>query len=345
MYSLKPINITSTKTNSTEPLTSSEMGKLWATYMGNSKSKCILSYFLQHVEDEDIRTLLENAYNLSVDFIETIKGIFEKENFPIPKGFDEEDVNLSAPRLFQDEFYVHYIKYTAKAGASIYNVAFPLVYRNDVKEFYNYCIDSTKALMDQTKEILMNKGFIIKPPIIPVPEKVVFAHNDFLNGFFGHVRPMQALEIAHLYDNIENNVTSKALIMSFAQVAQNEKIRDLFKRGENLTHRNLERYMKKLSNENLPAPPYLDHLVTTSSFSPFSDKIMVSHKMDMFSMKIRAFGNSAAVTARHDLGLLYSRSLLNIQAFVEDAAEIYIENGWMEKPPHAADRDHIASDK
>ncbi|HHY73049.1 MAG TPA: DUF3231 family protein [Bacillus bacterium] len=345
MYILEPIKLTSSKTNTTEPLTSSEMGKLWATYMGNSMAKCILSYFLQHVEDEDIKTLVKNAYNLSVDFMETIKGIFEKESFPIPKGFGEEDVNPGAPRLFEDEFYVHYLKYTAKAGMSIYSVAVPLAYRNDVKEFFNYCVDSTKTLMEQIKEILMNKGFIIKPPFIPVPEKVEFVHKDFLNGFLGHVRPMQALEITHLYDNIENNVTSKALIMAFAQVAKNEKIRVLFERGKNLTHTNLERYMKKLHDENLPSPSFLDHLVTTSMFSPFSDKIMLNHKMDMFSMKLRAYGNSVAVSTRHDLGVLYFRSLMKIQGFVEDAAEICIENGWMEKPPYAADRENIASNK
>lgn len=63
------------------------------------------------------------------------KEIFEKENFPVPKGFTEEDVNLNAPRLFEDEYYVHYLKYAAKAGMSIYNVGIPLVYRKDVNEF------------------------------------------------------------------------------------------------------------------------------------------------------------------------------------------------------------------
>jgi len=345
MYSLKPIKLTSMKTNTTEPLTSAEMGKLWATYMGNSMAKCILKYFLQHIEDDDIKTLVENAYQLSADFTETIKGIFEKDHFPVPHGFGEEDVNLSAPRLFKDEFYVHYLKYTSKAGMSIYTVAISLVYRKDVNEFFHYCLDATKALMEQIKEILMHKGYIDKPPLIPVPEKVEFVHQDFLNGFFGHVRPMHGLEIAHLYDNIENNIASKALIMAFAQVAKSEKIRELFERGKELTHTNLVRYMKKLNDENLPSPTFIDHLVSTSTVSPFSDKIMLFHKMDMFSMKMRSYGNSVAISARHDLGLLYSRSLIKIQSFVEDAAEIYIENGWMEKPPHAVDRDQLASGK
>jgi hypothetical protein len=338
MKTIKPIKVGSYKTSTNERLTSAELGKLWATFMGNSMSKCILSYYLQHVEDNDIKTLLENALQLCEKFMETSKEIFEKENFPTPIGFTEDDLNLGAPRLFQDEYYVHYLKYTAKAGMSIYNAGFPLVFRKDVNEFFRYCMDATMDLVDQIKEILMDKGLIIKPPLIPIPEKPDFADENFLQGFFGDVRPLHALEITHFYDNIENNVTSKALIMAFAQVAKDEKIRHLFEWGRDMTSANIEAYMKKLHHENLPTPSFLDDLVTTSTFSPFSDKLMLFHKMDMFSMKIRAFGNSVAVNGRHDVGLLYTKSFMKITKFVESAAKMMIEKGWMETPPQAADR-------
>jgi hypothetical protein len=339
MITLKPIHLNTPKTAISENLTSAEMGKLWATYMGNSMARCFLTCFLQHVDDEDIKTLLENAHNLCVDFLKTTEEIFRKENFPIPTGFSlEEDINPHTPRLFHDEFYVHYLKYAAKAGMSIYNVGYPLVYREDVREFFNYCMESTMLLMDQIKAILMHKGLIIKPPLIPIPEKVEFIQQDFLNGFFGHVRPLHALEIAHFYDNIENNVTSKALIMAFAQVAKDEKIRQLFEKGKNFTQNNLERYMQKLHDENLPSPSFIDDLVTDSRFSPFSDKIMLFHKADMFSMKMRAYGNSVAVNGRHDIGLAYTKSFLKISLFAEEAAKIMIEKGWMEQPPYAAVR-------
>ena len=94
---------------------------------------------------------------------------------------------------------------------------------------------------------------------------------SFLNGFFGHVRPLHALEITHFYDNIENNVASKALIMGFAQVVKDEKIRKLFEWGRDMTATIVEQYMQKLHDENLPTPSFLDDLVTTSTFSPFSD--------------------------------------------------------------------------
>lgn len=171
-----------------------------------------------------------------------------------------------------------------------------------------------------------------------------FVHDDFLNGYFGHVRPLHALEIAHFYDNIENNVTSKALIMAFAQVVKDEKIRKLFERGRDMTAENVQHYMQMLHDENLPTPSFLDDLVTKSTFPPFSDKLMLFHKMDMFSMKMRAFGNSVAVNGRHDVGFLYTRSFMKIGRFVEDAAKIYIEKGWMERAPHAVNRDKIEND-
>ncbi|MGV3467275.1 MAG: DUF3231 family protein [Heyndrickxia sp.] len=342
MDTIKPIELSSYKTSTDEPLTAAEMGKLWATYMGNSMAKCILSYFLKNVEDKDIKTLLENALTLCEKFLKNTGHIFNKENFPIPKGFSlEEDVNLGAPRLFHDEYYPHYLKYAAKAGLSIYSIAIPLVYRKDVKDFFTYCMTSTMELMEQIKEVLMHKGLILKPSIIPVPDKVEFAHEDFLNGFFGHVRPLHALEITHFYDNIENNVTSKALIMAFAQVVKDEKIRKLFEWGRDMTAKNVKHYMQKLQDENLPAPSFLDDLVTKSTFSPFSDKIMLFHKMDMFSMKMRAFGNSVAVNGRHDVGLLYAKSFLKIGGFVEQAAKIMIEKGWFELAPFAVDRNKL----
>lgn len=49
--------------NTNEKLTSAEIGKLWATYTGNTLFTCVLSYYLKHVEDKDIKKVVENALN------------------------------------------------------------------------------------------------------------------------------------------------------------------------------------------------------------------------------------------------------------------------------------------
>jgi spore coat protein CotF len=328
----------------TEKLTSAEMGKLWVTYMGNSMSQYVLSYYLQHVEDQDIKKIVVHALNLTKSNVQEIKKIFIQENFPVPIGFTEEDVNLNAPRLFADEFYLHYLKYVGKAGLSIYSIAVPIMTRLDIRDFFINNLNSTVNLMNEVNNVLMAKGYLIKPPAIPTPAKVDFIKKqNYLNGFLGNVRPLSALEIAHFYSNIEDNVTSKALLVGFSQVATNEQIQEFFIRGKEITNKHIESCSQHLNKENLPAPPLLDHLVSTSTISPFSDKLMLAHKIDMFSMKIRAYGDGMSLNGRHDIGGMYTRFVKDVGLYVEDAANIMIDHGWMEQPPKAADRDHLAS--
>jgi Protein of unknown function (DUF3231) len=324
------------------PLTSAEMGKLWTTYTGNTLAKCVLSYYLQHINDQDIKRVLENALNLSEVLVGKIKEIFIQENFPIPIGFTDEDVNLGAPRLFSDEFYLHYLKYAGKAGMSIYSIAIPIMTREDIRDFFIHTLNSTVNLMTEVNELLMTKGFYIKPPHIPTPEKVDFIKKqNYLNGFFGDVRSLHALEIAHLYDHIENNLTSKALLIGFSQVTENNNIREFFIRGKELTNRHIEISSQQLHKENLPSSILLDHLVSESTLSPFSDKLMLAHKIEMFSMKIRNIGNALSLNGRRDLGGMYAKFLTDVGLFVEDGANIMIEQGWMEQPPKAIDRNKL----
>jgi spore coat protein CotF len=331
--------------NSFDKLTSAEIAKLWVSYLGNTKSICVLSYFLQHVDDIEIKMVLTHALNLSTEFVETTQEIYLKENIPFPKGFTEEDVNLGAPRLFLDEFYLHYLKYAGKAGISLYGVAIPLVVRLDIRDFFTKCLDSTVKLTNQVNDLLMKKGLLEKSPYIPIPETIDFVKkHHYMNGFLGNLRPLSSIEITHLYDIVQSNTTSKNLLIGFTQVARREKIRDHFIKGKTITHKHIQSCSKLLQNENLPAPALLDHLVTTSTFSPFSDKLMLQHKIDMFAMKIRYYGNALAVSARHDIGAMYIKFLMNIGMFLEGCAETMIDHGWLEQPPGAVDRDTLASE-
>lgn len=329
--------------NINERLTSAEMGKLWATYTGNTMAKCVLSYYLKHVVDRDIKKVLENALKLSETLIETIKDMFNKANFPLPIGFTDEDVNLDAPRLFSDEFYLHYLKYLCKAAMSIYSIAIPIMTRKDISGFFINTLNSTVKLMAEINDELEGKGLMVKPPFIPIPNKVDFVQQQsYLHGFFGDIRPLHALEIAHLYDNIENNATSKGLLIGFSQVAKTEKVRKFMLRGKEMTNKHIELCSQQLHKNNLPSPPLLDDLVSTTTFSPFSDKLMLWHKIDMFSMKIRSYANGASLNGRRDIAGMYAKFLLDIGLYVEDGANIMIDHGWMEQPPQAIDREDLA---
>ncbi len=325
-------------------LTSAELGKLWATYTGNTMAKCMLTYFHKCVDDSDIKEVINDALNLCDSLIQSIKDIFTLENFPIPIGFTEDDINSDAPRLFSDEFYLYYLKYTGKAGMSLYSNAIALVTRKDVRQLFTDTLHETVKLLNNVNITLYEKGLLTNPPPIPVPTKVDFVKKqNYLYGFLGNVRPLHGLEITHLYDNLQNDITSKALVIGFSQVARDEKIKHYFNRGTEINQKHIELCSQKLDNGNLPSPPLIDHLVSTSTVTPFSDKLMVFHKVDMFSMKIRSYANGLSLNGRRDIATMYSRFLMDVSLYVEDGANILIEREWMEQPPQAVDRDHLTS--
>jgi hypothetical protein len=346
MFSIKPIELNSEKirANTIDSYSAAEIGKLWTTYMGNSMSVRILSYFYKNTEDEEIKLVVENALTLSVQIVKEIEVLLKSKSYPIPIGFSEEDVNLSAPRLFSDELYLHYLKYAGKAGLDLYGAAIPMMIEHDVCKFFSELMSATVKLLQQVNEVLLVKGFLAKIPNLPISKEVTFVKKkSYLNAVIGDVRPLNALEVAHLHYNLENNLAGKALLIGFSQTARNNSVKDFFLRGKEITAIQIEDCARLLHKDNLPSPPLLDHLVTTSTVAPFSDKLMLFHKIDMFAMKIRSFGDAVSVSGRHDLGAKYTKFLMEIALYVNDGAKILIENGWMEKMPGAADREELSS--
>jgi len=91
------------------PLISSEIGGLWNAYMSESLTTKVLSYFLNRVEDEETRVLLQQTLDMSNQHLTEITNIFNQAGLPIPDAFNDNDVNISAPRLFSDSFYLFVI--------------------------------------------------------------------------------------------------------------------------------------------------------------------------------------------------------------------------------------------
>jgi hypothetical protein len=327
-------------------LNSAEQGKLWATYMGNSMAICVLSHMLAHVEDQDIRKILKYALSLAEQYVKDIQDIFVRESYPLPEGFTDNDVNLDAPRLFADEMYLHYLKYVCKAGLSIYGIAVALMTRPDVREFFKECLNQSTTLISRVNELMIKKGIAFPAPMIPYPSQIDFIKKqNYLRGFWGEIRPLHSLEITHLYDNVENNATSKAILIGFSQVAQSDSTRSYFLLGKDIAAKHYDILNTYLQEEDLSSSPVMDPLVAASTLPPYSDKLMVFHKVDMFSMRVRTYGNALAFAARRDLAARYAKLIFDVGRYAEDGAKIMIQHGWMEQPPQAVDREVLAKSK
>ncbi|WP_235549193.1 DUF3231 family protein [Paenibacillus sp. Root444D2] len=134
----------------------------------------------------------------------------------------------------------------------------------------------------------------------------------------------------------------RSLLIGYSQVAKDKKVRDYFIRGRNIADKHVEIFGTLLSKEYLPSASAWDTLPTESTDAPFSEKLMMFHTTALSSAGIAHYGRSLGQSPRTDLGEIYVRLTAEILNFAKDGSDILIENGWLEQPPQAADRDKLA---
>ncbi|WP_162632680.1 DUF3231 family protein [Paraliobacillus zengyii] len=320
-------------------LTSSEIGALWASYMTESGAIPLLKYFLEKVEDKEVKSVLKIALNYSEEHILEVINIFNEENYPVPIGFTKAGVDLNAPRLYSDTYALYFLRNLGKAGIASNGAALTFSAREDMRNIYIRYINDSIHVEDVTKQVLLSKGLFIRPPHLPVPKEVTFVKSEkFLQGWLGERRPLTAEEISHIYMNYTNNIYGSSLLMGFAQVAKNEQVKKHFIKGMELSRGILEVLKVLMDESNLPSPMTWDAEVSDSTIPPFSDKLMLFQCNALTSISLANIGGSVALSFRRDLAAKYVKQMTKIGLYGEDGAELMINNGWLEYPPHSVNR-------
>lgn len=333
------------KTNTSQSssgLTSVEMASLWNGYLIETMVHHMFKYFLQHVDDHEIKALVEISHSLSKKQMKMYESIFQKEKFPIPRGTQPEDINLNAPRLFSDIYYLNYIKNVAKFALITHTTAFTEVTRPDMKKHFGDMIDNLKEIEVKTTGLMLSKGVYTRPPYVPTPVGVDFVKSQkFLGTLFGSQRPLTVQEIAQLFTIAEGNALGKATSMAFSQVTQDKKIKAYFSKGKETANKNVELFNEMLLAEDLPTVKTYDCEVTGSTVSPFSDRLMLFQESIIATAGIGNYGMAIAQSQRKDLAVTYTRLFGEAMEYAEEGGKLLVENGWMEQPPLAIDREEL----
>jgi len=325
-------------------LTSSEISSLWTAYQEVTIAICGIRFFLQHIDDKQIQEVLEKTLSLVESEKTKITNIFNKENYPVPQGFTEEDVNLDASRLFSDQLYLAYIFNLTKLKIPATGVSLMGASRLDVMQYFSESLKNAQHLHIETKELQKEKGIYIRAPYIPTPNQIDFVEKQtFLAGWFADRRPLLGTEIASIVFNAERNALGQAVITGFSQVAKSKEVRSYFSRGREISGKHLNVFASILHEDYLSdGALLLTPQVTNSTESPFSDKLMMTLVTTLIASGIGQYGISVSTSPRRDLGVHYARLIAELTKYSNDGAEILIDNGWMEQPPMAANRKDLA---
>jgi hypothetical protein len=327
------------------PLSSSELGNLWQAYQEKSMALRALEYFIEKAQESKVRKILQAVYDTEKKNEQRIQAIFQDAGAVIPAAFTESDVNRDAPRLFDDNSALMYIRMMSKVLTGLYSLHSGMSYRPDICDLYMDFTTDTQRCYTHTSQYLLEQGVLTRPPIVPMPQEVEFVDDThYTDGFklFHDKRVLNTVEIGLVYQSLETNITGMQLMAGFEQVAKDPDAKKYFQRGKELAKKVISIMSTLLLESDIPAPSTWAGEITDSTIAPFSDKLMMynTNLLSMFGLGSNSVG--AAFSFRGDLLVKMGRIMADTFDFAKDGGEIMMKHGWMEEPPQAVDRRKLA---
>ncbi|MFD2043124.1 DUF3231 family protein [Ornithinibacillus salinisoli] len=317
-------------------LTAAEVSGLWLQYMGDSMAICVYKYFLKIVEDRDIKSIIEISLQLADEHIIKITEILKEENFQVPIGFTEHDLNLNAPRLFSDKFLLFYSYIMTIHGLTAYSLALTNSQRKDIQNYFFECMITSKELFQKIVHLSKSKGVFTKVPPIPSPQKVEYIKSSgIISNLFGEKRPLNSSELSNLFFNSKKTGFIRSLSIGFSQVAVREDVRNFMLKNVKLAGKDAESFDMILQQENLPTPDNWDNEVTNSTISPFSDKLMMFHAAFLVNSALSYYGAALGSSLRSDMVVNYYTVHNHAMQAGAICYNIMVKYGWLEKQPEA----------
>ena len=218
--------------------------------------------------------------------------------------------------------------------------------RKDLRDFYDSCDNDAKRMYHQTIELLLEKGNFQRDPLFyPAKNPEFISSQDFTDGFFGKGRRLTATEIISISFNLKKSIMAKTLSIAFSQVAQTKEVRKFLEDSEKTSDGQIQALSKIMHTDNLPVPKSWETEVTTSTDSPFSDKLMLYHIGFLFQAAQAYHGAGLASAMRTDLVATYESTILKTLMVTKKWFDLMVQNKWLEQPPLAPNRKEIAKEK
>ncbi len=321
------------------PPAASEIGYLWSNYLAESMSVCMLKYIVAKSKDPDFKPIFQRALDVSTQRIESIEKIFNLFQHPIPEAFGDKDVEINARKLFSESYLLTYTRLTNKYILLNYGQAYGVSYRPGIRDFFHECIDTCQEIIKKSTDILLAKGLLLKTPYVVIPDRVEYVYDkNYYGSLIGRKRPLNALEINYIFDNMYSNLILKTINLGMCQVVKDEKVRKYLTWGKKITEKQVESLSLLLKQDELPSPATHDFEISASKESPFSDRLIMFHITTVTAFSVLEYGIGLTNTARKDVAAAFARSIGELIHFAKDGTDILIERGWLEKPPETANR-------
>ncbi|AZB42135.1 DUF3231 family protein [Bacillus sp. FJAT-42376] len=319
-----------------KPMSSSELANLWSTYQKKTMLLRIIEHALDVTTQKDITSILHYAYQEETKFVKEIAQLLKKEGASIPEGFDETDVNRNAERLFDQYFYIRFLRMLMKLGIGLNAVHLSMVYRNDIHDFFSRTSAHSNKVFGMCTNCLLQVGNGTIPPVIQMPEHPKYVEKEkYLAGFHFRKRPLNATELSIIYHIVENNNFGAQLMKGLAKVVKEPAVKNYMKKGETLAIDLYQSYGKLMEGSGISVSALPGAVIAETKTSPYSDKLIMYLINLLSSLGLTSNALGTTYSLRPDLPLKMALSARDIYSFAKEGGKIMIDHHWMEEIPAA----------
>jgi hypothetical protein len=326
------------------PLSSSEIGTLWLTYMEKTLILRITEYFLEKTEDQEAKNILGMCWQEVNYYTDLMKMVFEQQGIAVPIGFNNQDVNLEAPKLFDNGFDIMLLRVLKKMSMGLYTISMNMSYRVDVMTIYEGLTAATQKLYKLATLYLLRKGILTLPPKVTMPKTTEFIKsNEYLEGLnpFSQKRTLNLIELGILHQGIEGNNVGFQLMTGFSQSAQDKEVKEYCIKGMKLAKKQIQTFEEMLLKSNVHFSATSGSTVTTSTIPPFSDKLLMHCIAFLNGFAIVGMSFGTFFSLRKDITMQSTLIAKDVFFYGQEGINLMIKKGWFEEPPQMEDRSQI----
>ena len=329
-------------------LTSTELGALWRAYITISGDNLILDFLKDKTIDIEAKNILTDSITEYQNIKSRIVNLYNDQKTVIPIGFNERDVIMEAPPLFDDLFNIMYLRQIMKLALGNCAIFFSMSYMEEVQNIVKLISDGANKYYAITTKYLLNKGVLAKPPYVTMPKTVEFIEDkNYMSGhnLFSEKRSLNTIEVGLLNEAIEDNIFGMQLMTGFAQVAKEKEVKKYFIEGKELSKKIISKLSDVLLQSDIQPPSTWAGRATDSTIAPFSDKLMMYMTSLIANTSISFTSLGTSFSMRSDLHAKLALITKDSFDYSKKGGKIMIEYKWMEAPPQMEDRNQLTKIK
>jgi hypothetical protein len=320
------------------------VGTLWLTYNEKTLIMRMLEYFIEKSDDQQAKNILGGLWQELNFYVLQMEEIFKNQGMAKPAGYTNEDVNLEAPKLYDNGFDIMFVRILKEVSMGMYTINMNMSYNDKIMQIYEGLTVVTQKIYKLSTLYLLERGILTLPPKVTMPKTTEFIKSkSYMNGFnlFGDKRALNDLELGILHHGIETNNIGLQLITGFAQCAQNKEVKQYFVKGKELAKKQIKVMEEILLDSDVQFAATSGSTVTTSTVAPFSDKLMMHcvYLLNGFGLVGSSFGTFFSL--RNDIAMKSTLLAKDVYFYGQEGIKIKIKNGWFEEPPQMEDRSQI----